>query len=122
MAYLHCHNCDWGQDDFWDWKVEWSRLHKWSYRPFGYNPLSLVLEDIAEYVRPRYVGLDSFHAEEMGWPNPIFSWRLLRWNLSRHVKQLFTQTWWTYEGFIKDNKAGTAKCPGCGSSTHFDID
>lgn len=18
MAYAHCHNCDWGQDDFWD--------------------------------------------------------------------------------------------------------
>lgn len=28
MAFLHCHNCDWSQDDFWE--------------PNGYNPLENV--------------------------------------------------------------------------------
>ena len=44
--YLHCHNCGWSQDDFWEWKIDWKNIFKWQRRPFGYNPLSLFLQDI----------------------------------------------------------------------------
>jgi len=34
MAYLHCHDCDWGQDDFWSedgWNPEKATKHDWEY-------------------------------------------------------------------------------------------
>jgi hypothetical protein len=34
MAYLHCHGCDWSQDDFWS--------------PDGYNPFR---QDIIDYLK-----------------------------------------------------------------------
>ena len=52
MAYLHCHSCEWGQDDFWRWKWTW---RFWKFRPFGYNPISLMIEDIRGNLRPRYI-------------------------------------------------------------------
>lgn len=127
MSYLHCHKCHWSQDDFWNFKIYWKRLFKWTSRPFGYNPLSLVLEDIAEWWKPRYIGFDHYAAKEMGIKlskkgNAVHSWVLLRYDLKKHIKRLFIQKWWTEESFKKDYYQGKAKCPNCGSSKHFDID
>lgn len=125
MSYLHCHNCGWSQDDFWDFKIKWSKLFCWRSRPFGYNPLSLILEDFAEYWKPRYVGFDFYAAKEMGVKlkkgNKIHSWTLLRYNLKRHIKRLFTQKWWTEKSFKKDYYNRVALCPEC-SANDFDID
>jgi hypothetical protein len=41
MAFLHCHNCDWSQDDFWE--------------PNGYNPLA-GLENVYSGKRFRWTG------------------------------------------------------------------
>ena len=123
MAFLHCHNCDWEQDDFWEWRIKWTELHKWRYRPFGYNPLSLILEDIAENIWPRRQHYDQWFADEVGWKtNRPHSWFVMMWGIKKHFKRLFTQTWWTERAFKKDYNAGVAKCPNCGKADEFDID
>ena len=127
MSYLHCHNCDWGQDDFWEWSwkgvlVLW-KFWKWGYRPLGYNPLSMILEDIHEYGKPRYVEFDKWYAEEREWKsNKVHSWFLLKENIKRQIRKLFFQKWWTWASWKKDYENKRARCPGCGSSGHFDID
>ncbi len=122
MSYLHCHKCHWGQDDFWSW--EWSglrRFWKWSHRPFGYNPLSLILEDIAEYWRPRMVSNPTNLVEDKG-PEEIHSWCMLLREVKRHASRLFNQPWWTQDQFRRDYDLGKAVCPKCGSTDDWDID
>jgi len=123
MAYLHCHNCNWEQDDFWNWTIKWNKLHKWNSRPFGYNPLSLILEDFACYWKPRRIKFDKYTAIEMGFKtNNIHSWSMLRHGLKIHFNRLFTQKWRTWEAWKKDKDSGVAECPGCRSKKDFDID
>jgi hypothetical protein len=129
MSYLHCHgkNCNWSQDDFWDWKIKWKDIFNWQSRPFGYNPLSIILEDVAMYIRPRWIEFDSTFIIDSGIKprhlnsQEIFSWSLLRWELSRQLKSLFAMKYWTYEQFEKAKNAGKYKCPKCGSD-EWDID
>jgi hypothetical protein len=122
--YLHCHNCHWSQDDFWSW--DWSGFKifwKWSRRPFGYNPLSLILEDIAEYWIPRKITFDRWWADENGFKSHVIhSWRLMLWSMSKHFKRLFTQKWWTYKRWKKQYDSKKAVCPNCGSGKHWDVD
>lgn len=110
MSYLHCHtpDCKWSQDDFWDWKFTF-KFWKWKSRPFGYNPLSLIIEDISEYSYPRFISDGK---------NKEFSWFIMLSQIKRHAKRIFTQKWWTYNSFKKDVDA---KCPRCGK-IDFDID
>ena len=82
MSFLHCHNCSWSQDDFWNFTIRFS-----STRPFGYNPISLIWEDIFFYLRPRYIEMDSMWCHENGFKNPIFSWKLMLWEIKRHLKE-----------------------------------
>lgn len=117
MAYLHCHSCDWEQDDFWSWEWTWKF---WKFRAFGYNPISLMIEDVAENIKPRYIEFDRCFAIELGSKsNRIFSWRVMVWGLKRHVWRLFNQKWWTWESWQKDRDK--AVCPKCGKRD-FDID
>jgi hypothetical protein len=123
MAYLHCHNCGWSQDDFWDWRIKWNKIFKWQSRPFGYNPLSLILEDIAEYWKPRYIKMDSCWCKELGLKdNRVHSWWLLKYELKRIFKRISTMKYWTYNSFEKAKIKGIAKCPKCGRNDNFDID
>lgn len=120
MAYLHCHSCDWSQDDFWDWNWKGlKRFWKFRSRPFGYNPVSLFLEDFAEYIRPRSIGMDWHWMEENGFKgDSVFSWRMMLFEWVRHIKRIFTQKWWTNEAFDKEkNKV----CPEC-KEDNLDID
>lgn len=126
MSYLHCHTkgCDWSQDDFWSW--DWSglkRFWKWKYRPFGYNPFSLILEDIASYWMPRRINFDKWWAEEhkCSRTDP-HSWWLIRREIIKDLKKFKYQKWWTYDSWKKDYDAGKAVCPDCGRSDQFDID
>ena len=124
MAYLHCHNCGWSQDDFWDWKIKWRELFHWKSRPFGYNPLSLILEDIAEYYNFRFIEMDIGWMKENKYKgNKIHSWKLLwKHGILIHLRRLFNQKWWTYKQFKKDSDKNIAKCPKCKSKSNFDID
>ena len=118
--YLHCHTkgCGWSQDDFWDFHFT---LKFWKFRAFGYNPLSLMIDDLRDYLKPRYIGMDSSWAKENGFKSTdIFSWRMMAWSLRRHFLRIFRQHWWTHKSWKKDYDKG-AVCPNC-KQQNFDID
>lgn len=120
MAYLHCHNCGWSQDDFWDWK--WT-FKFWKFRPFGYNPISLIIEDFKYYTKPQFFKYNIYLGKGKGYKSTkIHSWQTLLFELKHHSKRLFRQKWWTYESWKYDKKRGKAFCPECGSNGYFDID
>jgi len=120
MAYLHCHSCDWGQDDFWSFRFR----RKYGYfKLFGfgweYNPISCFLSYVNEYAKPRRLEFDKYYANEMGWKrHDVHSWWLLWQEFKDMLKSFRRQKWWTYKGF---KKAKEKKCPKCGS-TKLDID
>jgi len=123
MAYLHCHNCGWSQDDFWNFKFQFKNILKWQRRPFGYNPISLILEDFAVYVKPKYIKMDTNWMKENNYSgNKIHSWKLMMHDIKRHLKNSFMQTWWTYNSWKKDRKNNIARCPKCHKKEYFDID
>jgi len=109
MSYLHCHNCNWGQDDFWDLK--------------RYNPIKVLIEDFRENIKPRRIEFDYTFAEEnFGTRKPINSWRFLIFEIKRNIRKTINMKYWTYNSFMKAKEKGKAKCPKCGSGKHFDID
>ena len=123
MSYLHCHKCGWSQDDFWDWYINWKHIFRWKYRPFGYNPLSLMLEYIALYWKPRYIGMDSYWCRENGLSgNTVHSWWLLKYEFKHLFRRIKRMKYWSYKSYSKAVSNGTAKCPKCGCKTEFDID
>ncbi|HPI81931.1 MAG TPA: hypothetical protein PK122_01745 [Candidatus Paceibacterota bacterium] len=132
MAYLHCHtkDCHWSQDDFWNYRFnEWKAwkkffLLKWTSRPFGYNPLSILLEDIAEYIKPRYIKMDSSWIREMGLnvkENKVFSWWFIKDGFKRYFRVKKNMLYKTEKEFRKANEEGIAFCPKCGQN-NWDID
>ena len=126
MAYLHCHtkDCCWSQDDFWDYrftKQAWIRFltFQWQRRPFGYNPFSILLEDIAGNIKPRYFNMDSYWAKENGLKSSkVHSWWFIprAFKRYRRVKRdMLFKTWDEFQA----NK--TTPCPNCGK-VNWDID
>lgn len=70
MAYLHCHSCDWGQDDFWSlrFRFRWKKFSKSWWKlglDFGYNPISKIINDIKWLWRPRWFSLDTCIVAEL---------------------------------------------------------
>lgn len=123
MAYLHCHNCGWSQDDFWDFQIRWKRIFKWNSRPFGYNPLSIFLEDVSMYWKPRYIKMDSYWCKEQGLSsNKVHSWWMLKYEMKRNIRRIHKMKYLTYESFKKAKKNGSVICPKCGCKNEFDID
>lgn len=91
MAYIHCHNCDYSQDDFWSWR---------------YNPIRRLLGEIRWLWIPRMIVIEY----------RVFSWvwlaRCLRWRLTAP----FRQRWWTYASWkraIAKNGGRWPACPKC---------
>lgn len=124
MAYLHCHNCEFSQDDFWDFS-----FGKYGYwRKWRYNPFSCFLSHITGkhgYVKPRRIKCDKWMVKELGWkrPNP-HSWWLIWFEMKRVVKKLIHQKYWTYKSWkraIKKNGGKWPACPKCGENK-LDID
>lgn len=117
MAYLHCHSCDWSQDDFWT---------------KTYNPLTKIWSDIEWLWKPRIMGMDIDIVDDLTrytyvivlrkkyrYGYKIFSWNWLILEIVKDIKLAFKQKWWTWKSW-KKNKA-TAKCPEC-NKQNFDID
>lgn len=130
MAYLHCHSCDWAQDDFWSWR---------------YNPITKIWDDVKWLWKPRWMGLDRWVIDEIrkytgipvvvresivferGGLRPemahtewqVHSWLWLIVEVVKELKVCREQKWWTW-GSWKRHKT-TAVCPGCGDR-NFDID
>lgn len=130
MAYLHCHtkDCGWSQDDFWEYDWSWKAwkkflTFKWSSRPFRYNPLSILLEDIAEYIKPRRIKMDSYWARENGLKSSeVHSWWFLRNAFKRYKRVKKNMLYKTYEEFKEAHyEKGIAVCPKCGK-INWDID
>lgn len=113
MAYLHCHNCDWGQDDFWS--------------PEGYNPLwDSGVKDLRESLFKDKVYFDSGFFEETGVPCKrdekglyCTGQEYVAWELERKARNIRNMVVKTNEDW-KDVKDGWV-CPGCGSDK-WDID
>ena len=95
--YLHCHSCNWEQDDF------WSR---------HYNPLTVICSDVRWLGRPRMMELDR--------PRRVFSWGLFLTRLVSRWKTFRRQEWWTLASWRAAEDDG-AVCPNCGARD-FDID
>lgn len=102
--FIHCHDCNWGQDDFWDKN--------------GYNPINSV-NDLKENLFD-----DKFHKPFNGDPvmsihlngKPNSNWIATEFeNVANRIRSM---KWRTLEEFKKDpNKI----CPEC-KSENLDID
>lgn len=95
MAYLHCHNCHWSQDDFWDK----------DYNPFTWTGKNM-LDDLL-----------NIHKEDAD-HNPINLKRLLI-QCTDIIDTLYSMKYPTYESYCKENPQGI--CPQCGKQT-LDVD
>lgn len=60
MAYLHCHNCDWEQDDFWDLEY--------------YNPIRCLRDEEQDLV---FGSLEAPMDMDIGWKNECIDAGLL---------------------------------------------
>lgn len=113
MAYLHCHSCDWSQDDFW---------HK------RYNPLTKIWDDIKWLWKLRMIEFDACtvkdlikhtHVPVIRNECKVFSWSWLILEVVKEIKIVLRQKWWTWESWKKHKDF--AICPQCGMKD-FDID
>jgi len=105
MSYLHCHSCDWSQDDFYSVK--------------GYNP-AYYLKDWMEMLCSNDVDKqfsnDSGFIKEYG---PISRREVIAQNFEKFANRIREMKWVTYEQWEKDKES--AVCPQCGKKD-FDID
>ena len=101
--YLHCHNCDWSQDDFWD---------------KGYNPLkSMMYWEEALLEKPNMLFPGELDTKGMTYAQVIAK------EMQRSAQQILAMEWHTLDEFNKvKEKGGIQQCPKCGSSDHFDMD
>lgn len=112
MAYLHCHNCNWSQDDFWD---------------ENYNPITFLentfkkdllnenLHDVIEF--DRHTGNDF-----IGWKpynTKITRRQMILDALKNTSREIEMMVWRTMEEFKKENP--DKRCPQCNDQT-LDID
>lgn len=111
MAYLHCHNCDWSQDDFWNLE--------------GYNPID-HLKYYQEYILKDKVHFDKYAIEDMGLePKEDDEGHYINGQeyvanqlraTANSIENMAVRTWEEWQK-IKD----TFVCPNCGSK-NLDID
>ena len=118
MAYLHCHACDWSQDDFWS---------------IAYNPITKFWDDFKWLWRPRILELDDWIVNDISaltWipikrfggqrgQLRVFSWNWLLIELAKEWYLFRRQKWWTWKSW--NRKRDNAVCPKCGQRA-FDID
>jgi hypothetical protein len=117
MAYVHCHTCDWSQDDFWDFRFY--LRHKGYWWRWGYNPISCFLGYCREYWRPKRTEFDVGCMRENGWARiDPHNWYLL-WRCFKSMLRKFRyQTWWTASSWERETRQ---KCPNCGA-LNLDVD
>jgi len=120
MAYLHCHSCDWSQDDFWSFGFhKYGYFWRWGYNPISYF-LSIVFSWKYGYWRPQRREFDAWLAKDLGWKrNDPHSWWLIWFHFKKMLKSFKRQKWWTWKSWQKYKD--TAICPQCGDR-NFDID
>ena len=127
MAYVHCHGCNWSQDDF------WTRRH---------NPLAVAWRRIPRHLWPRWEKCDRWSLEERGIPRRltgvrpvdasgeltsdgfystavVHSWAMVWYELGRMWRVFWRQEWWTWKSFKR--RGGMKQgCPKCGHGLCID--
>jgi hypothetical protein len=133
MAFVYCHakNCNWSQDDFWDFSLDIKYGGYFSFCGIGwkYNPISEFLSYVLGQRFPRYakhgywwprrIMHDKYCMKDYGWSRPDpYSWYLIWYEFKKMCRKFHKMKWRTYLSFEKDpNKV----CPVCGSDD-LDID
>ena len=97
MAFLHCHSCDWSQDDF--------------YSVDGYNPASSLKSWMKDLCSP---GIDEQFAG-----GSLSRREVIAQEFEKYAERIRDMKWVTWEQWQKDRKM--AVCPNCGAKD-FDID
>ncbi len=95
MAFVHCHNCDWEQDDFWSWE---------------YNPLRSLVREILGNFRPRIIDGDPPRY-------PAHSWWLIVVASRIFFRRIADMQWPTYASWRRVINKGGGRwpdCPKCG--------
>jgi hypothetical protein len=109
MTFIYCRHCDWGQDDFYDWRL-WKR--------YSYNPVTKILGYIKEYARPRFIKFDpGFRGG-----GRFHSWDVMLFSIVRALREWYHMKWPTYRKWRKAYKSGKATCPTCGRTDGFTED
>lgn len=108
MAFLHCHACDFSQDDFWT---------------ESYNPITFLEKNFTKDLLTRdldeKVGMDKYWLEENEYRNDITRRELIAWELERHALRIREMEYRTFEEYQEKNPE--RKCPWCGER-NLDID
>jgi hypothetical protein len=107
MAYLHCHNCDWSQDDFW---CE------------SYNPLRYLVEAWEKTLLNK--DLEQQFTNDAGFieRHGDLSYRdFLIMECGRAARKIGEMVWRTQEEFIATGSFAGNACPNCGKH-ELDID
>jgi hypothetical protein len=122
MAYLHCHNCPWSQDDFWHLPKE-EGGDGFGYMPFDRNDfeeifklLSAAVQDPSKRMVDNYDR--NFFEEHFGTSEGVDVRQFVAWNLERRARQIRGMVWMTYDDYKNDSDK---RCPRCGSG-NLDID
>ena len=110
MSYLHCHNCDFSQDDFWS--------------PDGWNPIKNISSWKNDFFREDFYedrGMDSNWKEEIGYGRDeiVTTQELLAYEFEKKASIIRNMKYRTLEEFKEKNPDGI--CPKCGKK-ELDID
>jgi hypothetical protein len=105
MAYLHCHNCNWSQDDFW---------HN------GYNPAKNVKDYYDEFMKDPnkkiYFDMDWVQEAKIKWGKDdkgyyVMAKDMFVWEMEREARTVKNMNVYTWEDWTKVNEDW--KCPNC---------
>ena len=113
MAYLHCHQCHWEQDDFWSFKIYRNAYGKlrWSY-----NPIQTFFNYIKTFKLwiPRMIEREKGGAKNNDFCRyKTFSWFMFFEFFWTMVRNFWNMEYWTYEAWIKEYRKGWGRCPKC---------
>lgn len=129
MSFLHCHSCDFSQDDFWDFSFGKHGYKKILFWYWKYNPISLFLSYVfgqsnfskCGYIIPRRIKFGHEILED--YPNwkrhDPHSWWLIGHEFKSMIRKFKYQRYWTFEEFKRKNPEYI--CPICGKK-ELDID
>jgi len=110
MAYLHCHKCNWSQDDFYH---------------TGYNPAKYLMDWNESLFGDNHHKLDEPFTDDSQFISEygnITLREVLALEYEKFANRIRKMKWVTDADFKADFAAGIAKCPKCGSMEDFDID
>ena len=104
MAYLHCHSCDWQQDDFYSKSYNlWTKLKsdfKWLWKPrvISFDDFADQISCLITYT---HVPVLRIHKRNMMY---VFSWNWLILEIVKNIKVYRKTKWKTWEHAISKDK------------------